>query len=153
MPLEYIRVMSRELERKIQGCRLYDRYINIVEGFGKLDNIIAMDLQDIISKDVSNGIHKVSTNEYSTIVSMELEVLNQQQVLTLKMVLLLVILWGVELNSVVLYPTDGGRDNGQIATRVVGVKVSSERCEIEGIIFGLEIAIKYFEYNCEETKR
>jgi len=52
-PLEYIRVMSRELECKLQGCRLYDRYINIV-GFGKLDNIIAMDLQDIISKDVSN---------------------------------------------------------------------------------------------------
>ena len=80
-PLEYIRVMSRELERKIQGCRLYDRYINIVEGFGKLDNIIAMDLQDIISKDDSNCIHKVSTSEYSTIVSMELEVLNRQQVL------------------------------------------------------------------------
>ena len=56
--------MSRGLERKIQGCPLYDRYINIVdEGFGKLDNIIAMDLQDIISKDVSDCIHKVSTSE------------------------------------------------------------------------------------------
>jgi len=61
--------------------RLYDRYISNVEGFGKSYNILAVDLQDIISKDVSNCIHKVSTNEHSTIISRELEVLNRQQVL------------------------------------------------------------------------
>jgi len=44
-----------------------------------------------------------------------------------------------------------GENNVQTATRAVGVKVSSEQCEIEGIIFGLEIAITYFGYNCEEN--
>jgi len=73
--------MSRELERKIQGCWLYDRYISNVEGFGKSDNILAVDLQDIISKDISNCIYKVSMSEYTTIVSRKLEVLNQQHVL------------------------------------------------------------------------
>jgi len=100
--------MSRELERKMQGCRLYDRYINIVEGFGKLDNIIAMDLQDIISKDVSNCIHKVSTSEYSTIVSRELEVLNQQQVLIFTDASVVGDTVGCRACSVVFYPTDGG---------------------------------------------
>jgi len=33
----------------------------------------------------------------------------------------------------VLYPIDGGEDSVQIATRAVGVKVSSEQCETEDL--------------------
>jgi len=143
--------MSRESERKIQGCWLYDRYISNVEGFGKSDNILAVDLQDIISKDISNCIYKVSMSEYTTIVSRKLEVLNQQHVLIFTDGSVVGGTIGCGACSMVLFPTDGGEDNVHIATRAVGVKVSSEQCETEGIIFGTEIAIKYFAHNCEEN--
>jgi len=68
------------------------------------------------------------------------------------MPLLLVILSGAELAPwFFILQMEEGENNVQTATRAVGVKVSSEQCEIEGIIFGLEIAITYFGYNCEKN--
>ena len=77
----------------------------------------------------------ISTSEYSTIISRELEVLNRQQVLTFTDSSVVGDNVGVECKAcaMVLYPTDGGEDNVQIATRAVGVKVSSEQCETEDL--------------------
>ena len=39
----------------------------------------------------------------------------------------------------------------RLQLKQLGVKVSSEQCEIEGIIFGTVIALKYFVHNCEDS--
>ena len=95
-----------------------------------------MDLQDIISKNTSDCIHAVSMSEYLTMISRELEILNEQQTLifTDGSVVGCTVAWGA--CAVVLFPTHGREDNVQTATMAVGVKVSSEHCDIEGIIFG-----------------
>ena len=47
-------------------------------------------------------------------------------------------------SAAVLLPENQEGDDFAIKTRAVGVRVSSEQCEIEGIILGIEFALQFF---------
>ena len=61
-PLEYLRVMSRETERKLKGFKL-ERFQTVkAECFGRSNNILQMDLQDVIINAVE--LNKVKKYKY-----------------------------------------------------------------------------------------
>jgi len=56
------------------------------------------------------------------------------------------------LPSAVLLPGNKEGEDFAIKTRAVGVRVSSEQCEIEGIILGIEVASQCFEEKHVESR-
>ena len=144
-PLEYLRVMSREIERKLQGFKL-ERFQTVkAECFGRSNNIVQMDFQDVIINAAELNTGQVSMSEYNTRINCDLVALSRKQVcvFTDGSVYSGRIGCGA-CSAAVLLPEKEEGDDFAIKTRAVGVKVSSEQCEIEGIALGIEVALQCF---------
>jgi len=61
-------------------------------------------------------------------------------------------LWCDACSATVLLPGNKEGEDFAIKTRAVRVRVSSEQCEIEGIILGIEVASQCFEEKHVESR-
>jgi len=147
-PLEYIRVMSKELERKIKGCVIESCCGRKVDRLIQRDNLMCVDI-----KDIDEGSNVESTGEGEQVdsdyISRLIEVLTRDHVLVFTdgsvyspgsagSV-------GCGACAAVLFPASRENCGLQIKTQAVGTRVSSEKCEIEGLLLGMEMVIRYMK--------
>ena len=147
-PLEYLRVMSREIECKLKGFKL-ERFQTVkAECFGRSNNILQMDLQDVIINAVELNKGKVSMSEYNTRINREVVALlisrKQICVFTDGSYVYSGRIGCGACSAAVLLPENEEGDDFAIKTRAAGVRVSSEQCEIESIVLGIEVALQCF---------
>ena len=153
-PFEYLKVMSKELERAISGYRVQKRITLSVTEFLSDDRICRAILTGTGEK-----VEKANSNSDTTLKYVEtVDRFVKQQ----KGSSVLIFCDGSVCSGVVgsgacaavLYPL---LDSQQtiISTKAVGKKVSSQQCEIEGIILGIEMAVNYFNtfQACTENVR
>jgi len=125
-PLEYIRVMSKELERKMKGC--------VIERCcaRKLDRLIQCN--NVCCVDTREGLEEVLTRD-------NVSVYTDGSVYSPDTAGLV----GCGACAAVLFPKSAGNCEPQIKTQAVGTRVSSEQCEIEGVLLGMEMAIQHIK--------
>ena len=132
-PLQYIQTMSRELERKLKGCKIGSCHILTQEDLIRPLNIMRADCEFTRECDMDNS---GSVNE-------AVEKLSEDTVVVFTDGSVYSGPLGCGACSAVLFPVKQNNEDPQITTKAVGKMVSSQRCETEGILLGIEVAIQY----------
>jgi len=141
-PLEYIRVMSKELERKMKGCVIKGCCTGKFDRLIQCDNVLRVDIRDIAEGKNIDGTGGKTEQVDSDCIAKIIEVLTHDHVLVFTdgsvyspgssgSV-------GCGACAAVLFPRKQEHFEPQIEAHAVGTSVSSKQCEIEGILLGME---------------
>ena len=128
--------------KNLNDCKIETRKVIKAEDFIRSLNIVATDIQDIVPdsivKDSQEDTCTKSQNIHRTIEKVRRESLT---VFTDGSVINGPV--GCGACSAVLLPLENDMDDPVIKTKAVGMKVTSDRCETEGILLGMELLIQY----------
>ena len=140
-PMQYINIMSRELQKAIEGCRLKVHKSTTVRDSRQLTSIASLD----ICKSSHGNIRPQQTvqkfmeqhSESSVLIFTDGSVCNGPV--------------GSGACAAVVFPI-GANEEIFANTSAVGTKVNSLVCEMNGIILGLEMGIKCI-HDCKDKKQ
>jgi len=145
-PFEYIRVVSKELERAISGCNIRRRNTLSVAEITSEDRIFRRNIDGVDEKvvEANSNLQNVDTvNQFVKLCKGSSVVMFSDGSVCNGPV-------GSGACAAVLYPLLDTEEVMSCA-KAVGKKVSSEQCEVEGIILGMEMAISYLSA-CQSNK-
>ena len=147
-PLEYIRVMSKELDRTIAGYNLIKPEIAL----SNTKLVTASDRITVFGINYFNGdISSASYSSQFSDVNHLISTLQGQNI----MIFTDGSVWEGSVGSgscaSVLFPKSEDNDGVWIQTLAVGTKVSAFECEVEGVGLGITMAIQYLQKTCSRN--
>ena len=142
-PLDYLSVMSKQLSRRLDGCTFSSQ--------PNVSAVVMLQPAKVIKGSVTSSdsfdFHNKSQLEKQKVideVSHFLEVHKSKSVIVFTDGSVYEAAVGCGACAAVLLPLAGDEDKYS-GSKAVGKNVAALTCELEGILFGLELAVRYFQ--------
>ena len=149
-PLEYIKVLSKELSREIGDCNIMKPCNLLLNIRDTGATITCLNVCSGIQSDVISYSTEIEMSEFLKAAITFIEQRQHSSIMVFTDGSVFNSPVGCGACSAVLFPVSVS-ENVQVHAKPVGNRVTSVHCEVEGIILGIETALRYLQ-ECQSLK-